>query len=205
MTGPSVWASPSCALAGTHRESRRWPTPMVDPSAHPKAHHLTGRRSSPVRWTDRRGRSPTGPGLPGLLRAAGDISAAGPPGFSGDRDRPPISCARRPHGLADTTQDGCPGCLVRGSMRVSLLRRAKPYARSAKTAGNGPVTDGGTGPMLCQKVEYRSRDIVSREMSEFEAVAREATTQRFRSRSPLPGAVAIRCPPCLQCSAGTAA
>ena len=41
---------------------------------------------SPVRSTDRRGRSPTGPGLPGHLRAAGDISAAGPLGFG--RARP---------------------------------------------------------------------------------------------------------------------
>jgi len=32
-------------------------------------------------------------------------------------------------------------------MRVTLIRRAKHYARSAKTAGNGPVTDGGTGPL----------------------------------------------------------
>ena len=41
-TGPSV-ASPQCVLAGTHRESRRWPHPVVDPAGYLKAHHAAGR------------------------------------------------------------------------------------------------------------------------------------------------------------------
>ena len=36
-------ASPSCALGGTHRESRRWPHPVVDPAGYLKAHHSGGR------------------------------------------------------------------------------------------------------------------------------------------------------------------
>src|SRR5215207_1801682 len=35
--------SPSCALGRTHRESRRWPTQLVDPADYLKPHHRRGR------------------------------------------------------------------------------------------------------------------------------------------------------------------